>query len=63
MYLLPPQGRKGPRPRLRIHLPYSLHALRQPRRPNTRVSRLLLERNYKVLLVETGNQPNVYYLT
>jgi hypothetical protein len=30
--------------------------------PNTLVSRLLKSRDYKVLLSETGNQPNVYYL-
>lgn len=31
--------------------------------PASEVSRLLRTRNYKTLLQETGNQPNVYYLT
>jgi Fe-S-cluster-containing dehydrogenase component len=31
--------------------------------PNSAVSRLLSSRRQKVLLDETGNQPNVYYLT
>jgi Fe-S-cluster-containing dehydrogenase component len=30
--------------------------------PNSAVSRLLASRQQKVLLEETGNQPNVYYL-
>nr|MCU0936870.1 tetrathionate reductase [Gammaproteobacteria bacterium] len=31
--------------------------------PASTVSRLLASRNWKVLLPETGNEPNVYYLT
>ena len=31
--------------------------------PNSRVSQLLGSRDYKVLLPETGNDPNVFYLT
>jgi Fe-S-cluster-containing dehydrogenase component len=31
--------------------------------PGSRVSELLRTRNHKVLSPETGNQPNVYYLT
>jgi Fe-S-cluster-containing dehydrogenase component len=31
--------------------------------PNSAVSRLLATRQQKVLLDETGNQPNVHYLT
>ena len=30
--------------------------------PDSQVSRLLRSRNYKTLLPETGNIPNVYYL-
>jgi Fe-S-cluster-containing dehydrogenase component len=29
---------------------------------DSKVSRLLRERRYKVLMPETGNQPHVYYL-
>jgi Fe-S-cluster-containing dehydrogenase component len=31
--------------------------------PASRVSELLRTRNYKTLMPETGNEPNVYYLT
>ena len=31
--------------------------------PSSRVAELLRTRNYKALAEETGNQPNVYYLT
>ena len=31
--------------------------------PGSKVSQLLKTRNYKALMTETGNEPNVYYLT
>ena len=40
-----------------------IRSLRRLDDPGSEVSRLLKTRNYKVLNPETGNEPNVYYLT
>ena len=62
MHVLPSPCREGPRSGLRIQLSDAMHAFRRTGRSQQPGQSTAQARDHKVLLPETGNEPNVYYL-